>query len=299
MSAVRFCIFATTFLAFAPLVFAQIEDEDPFGDSTDTKAPTQVQSHPEASTNKSTNLNSERLYLEEPNPSEKGVDIPQSDSARRLDGTPEKVWSVLKRNIKGTWRFNEEPLDLAVERIRAAIGIPVILDEYSLNDLLATDELPKISSSLNAVTVNNVLNLILRQIDDQLTYTVKDGVILITTREYSSDNLQTKFYPVSDLVTFVDDKGKPFRDAEDLMTLIISTVQTDTWLEVGGEGRLDFFETTGIDILVVVQTEDVHEEITRLLTLLRELRNNEEYQKGPRVRRNDEHNYGDVTEGQF
>ena len=85
-------------------------------------------------------------------------------------------------------------------------------------------------------------------------------------------------------MTFVDKKGKLLREADDLIFLITTTIQPDTWDELGGEGRAAFFEATGIDILVVKQTEVIQREITRFLTLLRELRNNEEYQKGPRVR---------------
>ena len=40
----------------------------------------------------------------------------------------------------------------------------------------------------------------LRKIDPELTYTIEDEVLLITTKETATENLTTKVYPVADLV---------------------------------------------------------------------------------------------------
>ena len=58
-------------------------------------------------------------------------------------------------------------------------------------------------------------------------------------------------------------------DFESLMTLITTTIQPDTWDELGGEGRVAEFETNMS--LVVSQTQEVHEEIADLLEQLRRL----------------------------
>jgi general secretion pathway protein D len=58
-------------------------------------------------------------------------------------------------------------------------------------------------------------------------------------------------------------------DFEQLITLITTTIQPDTWDELGGEGRVAEFETNMS--LVVSQTQEVHEEIADLLEQLRRL----------------------------
>ena len=58
-------------------------------------------------------------------------------------------------------------------------------------------------------------------------------------------------------------------DFESLITLITTTIQPDTWDELGGEGRVAEFETNMS--LVVSQTQEVHEEIADLLEQLRRL----------------------------
>ncbi|MEC7695553.1 MAG: hypothetical protein VYA11_00490, partial [Planctomycetota bacterium] len=63
--------------------------------------------------------------------------------------------------------------------------------------------------------------------------------------------------------------GSGQADFESLITLITTTIQPDTWDELGGEGRVAEFETNMS--LVVSQTQEVHEEIADLLEQLRRL----------------------------
>jgi hypothetical protein len=103
----------------------------------------------------------------------------------------------------------------------------------------------------------------------QLTYVVRGGVLLITSpaRAESDEYLATGFYPVADLVPPKGDGSVDFRPLKDMLTHAIAP---KTWSGSGGRGTL--YETV-IDkrlLLVIKQTEEVHEQIGGALRSLRE-----------------------------
>ena len=63
--------------------------------------------------------------------------------------------------------------------------------------------------------------------------------------------------------------GGPQADFDSLIELITTTIEPDTWDEVGGEGSIAPFETNLS--LVITQTQEVHEKIVDLLRQLRRL----------------------------
>jgi hypothetical protein len=105
-----------------------------------------------------------------------------------------------------------------------------------------------------------------RLLDPQeLTYTLRDEVILITTPDESETMLQLGLYPVGTLVR--DGSGDPANyDFDSLMHLITSTVAPDMWDEVGGPGSINVLLPT--PVLVMSQTLEVHEKTGKLLVTL-------------------------------
>jgi len=192
-----------------------------------------------------------------------------------------ELHNMLEAKLEGTWQFEDEPLDLVMQRIERATGIPVILDTQQLDELIYTDDFPPVSATIKDVTVGDALSIILNLVDESLRYTIKNNGVLITTSD-SEFRLLTRSYNTRDLVRFVDENGQAYSDPAPLMRLITQTIQPDTWDDVGGDGRMNFWETDHIDYLMVVQTPEVQQEILDLLTSLRRTRNNEEYKKGPR-----------------
>ena len=63
--------------------------------------------------------------------------------------------------------------------------------------------------------------------------------------------------------------GAAMADFDSLINLIVSTVEPDTWDEVGGVGTIEQFDTNLS--LVIRQTEEVHEQIVDLLAQLRRM----------------------------
>jgi len=248
-------------------------EEDEVTEIPDTKAPRK--------------RNLERLFIATPGSDEITKNKPAILQSRFTegDGKADELHRIINTTkTKGVWRFKDEPLDLAVERIATAIGVPIILDEMLLSEIIDIDDYPLISATLMDITIEDVLDIILRQVDEELTYAVRNNVFFITTKEEASYSMKTRIYKVGDLVKYVDQQGKTYSDPNALGWLITVTIEPDSWDELGGEGRLGFFEATGIDVFVVSQTDNVHAEILAFLSTLRKLRNSEEYEKGPRER---------------
>jgi hypothetical protein len=92
------------------------------------------------------------------------------------------------------------------------------------------------------------------QIPD-LTYVVKNDVLLITTREEAESTLETHIYDLSKLSKDIS--------AEELVEVVPQVVVVDSWQENGtGDGTI---KPLGQQMIVVNQTHEVHEAILALL----------------------------------
>jgi hypothetical protein len=155
--------------------------------------------------------------------------------------------------------FHESPLGNVVAYLADLHGIPIKLHNKALEDAAIGPDSP-MNCSINGVSLKSGLNLLLREAD--LTYLIKNEVLLITTKEKAESELVTRTYPVGDLID--DDPNKAY---ENLIEVITSTVRPTTWDEVGGPGNIQQMPKS--KSLVVSQTLDVHEEALELLRALR------------------------------
>jgi hypothetical protein len=109
-------------------------------------------------------------------------------------------------------------------------------------------------------------------------------VILITSTEDAGSRLITRLYPVLDLVTRrtlvyeansvgtsrTGGSNLGAADYESLIDCIITTIDPDSWDDVGGPGSISHFDNAGI--LIIAQTPDVHPKIGALLDSLRRVK---------------------------
>lgn len=195
-------------------------------------------------------------------------DVPVSDLSRGLgSGESPGVRKILKALESPTeLEFIETPLQDVLDFIRDYHQIEVQLDQKALDDVGIGSDSP-ITRSLKGISLRSALRLLLRELD--LTYTIEDEVLLVTTPEEAETRLNTVIYPVSDLVvTFRDPStGETSADYDSLIDLITSTIQPTTWDEVGGPGSIGVYERGGA--LVLSQTQDVHQAIAAFLETLR------------------------------
>jgi serpin B len=119
-----------------------------------------------------------------------------------------------------------------------------------------------ISFQISGISAASALELMLYDLD--LTYAIKDNFLLILTETAQWENLNFKVYDVADLT---GDHG----DLDCLIEAITSTISPDSWMEVGGEGSIVPFGNAGMRVLVVSQTQWVHNDIEKLLADLRKV----------------------------
>lgn len=93
--------------------------------------------------------------------------------------------------------FHESPLEDVVEYLKQYHDIEIVIDNRALGDVGAGSDTP-ITKSLKGISLRSALRLTLRDLD--LTYMIRDEVLLITTPEEAENQLTTKVYPVADLV---------------------------------------------------------------------------------------------------
>ncbi|MCA9269024.1 MAG: hypothetical protein KDA41_11165, partial [Planctomycetales bacterium] len=116
------------------------------------------------------------------------------DLAKR-GGAEEKIFEALDQPT--TLEFIEAPLSDVIDYTKDLHGIEIQIDKRALEDVGIGTDTP-ITRNLKGITLRSALRLLLKDLD--LTYVIRDEVLLITTPEEAESQLVTKVYPVADLV---------------------------------------------------------------------------------------------------
>jgi hypothetical protein len=176
----------------------------------------------------------------------------------------EKIEEALREPTE--LEFLETPLQDVVDTLEDHHKIQILIDQRALDEIGIPSDTP-ITFSLTGVSLQSGLNLILRPLD--LTWTIRDEVLLITTPEEAENMLVPKVYDVDDLVTCQDESGELWADYDSLIEVITTTIEFDTWSDVGGAGSITPAPFRGAKMLVIAQTYEVHQQIDQLLDQLR------------------------------
>jgi len=184
----------------------------------------------------------------------------------------------LQQEISVNW------YDLSLQRVAQQLGerldINVLFDPVGLEEA-AVSISDRVTGNLSQGRASTLLRAALPA---NLDYIVKDGVVLITSRDGMQENLETRVYNVRDLVRLDErgvggKKGKPKprfnpwtgemisrrEDYDTLMEVLESNVNPDSWMNNGGKGTVMGFH----GMLVVAQTASTHQEIRQMLAALR------------------------------
>lgn len=113
-----------------------------------------------------------------------------------------RIESALRAPLHATGlEFAESPLEEAVNLMQEEYGIPIQIDDTALEEA-GLDSIEPVTLSLSNVSLRSALRLMLEKL--QLTYIIRNEVLLITTPEEAESELVVKVYPVADLVLPVD-----------------------------------------------------------------------------------------------
>lgn len=153
--------------------------------------------------------------------------------------------------------FVETPLDDVFDYLKDLHHIEVQFDEKALRDAEAAIDIA-VSCDLNGIQLKSALELILDEWD--LAYVVKNDVLHVTTAEKADGILQTRSYPVRDLV-LASPAADP--DFKPLIDTIRSVVAPHTWSQNGGAGTL---QTDAKNLtLVCTQSPRLQRQVAQLL----------------------------------
>jgi Flp pilus assembly secretin CpaC len=102
--------------------------------------------------------------------------------------------------------FSNTPLHKVIEDLRALHNVNIVADTAALNrDGISLDA--PLSLTVSGISLKSALNLLLKQA--QLTYVIKDQVLLVTTEDNARGKYKQVIYPVTDLVVPVDNHAPP------------------------------------------------------------------------------------------
>lgn len=170
---------------------------------------------------------------------------------------------ALDSPAKGSW--SDTTLADFVAYLEAEYQIPVRLDRKALSESDITANTPLDAAEIDGVRLRTALELALRPLE--LTWTIYDDVLLITTQSEAENLLVVKVYDVENLIGRRD--SRYYGDYQALIELITTTLAPTSWDEVGGPGAIQEYPHAGRAAIVVSQTPQVQEEIAALLSVLR------------------------------
>jgi hypothetical protein len=112
-----------------------------------------------------------------------------------MQGDAERLDQALQR--RGSIEAVEMPLRDFADRLSQQFGVPIELDVKKLEEAGVNQDAP-INKRLESIPLESILQHGLS--DVELTFAIRNHVILITTPEEAESQLTTKIYPVRDLV---------------------------------------------------------------------------------------------------
>lgn len=170
------------------------------------------------------------------------------------------IASALEKNL--SVEFDEQPLNEVVEYLRKQTGVVLLADTRAMDDVGLAYDVP-VSAKLSDMPLRSLLRHLLKEFD--LTWTVRDGVLLITTPEEAECCMETEIYNVLDLIKLRDQAAPDEYDYDSIINLITTTAEPHSWDTVGGWGSAEAFRGG----VVITQTRDVHDQIVDMLAVLR------------------------------
>lgn len=183
---------------------------------------------------------------------------PEPALTTQVPAPAETVESKLRQALlqKTRFEFVEVPLRDAVQKLAELHKLPFRVDESKLIDEGVQIEQP-VTIVVSDITLRSALHLLLEPL--QLTYNIRAESIFITTTTDAAEQLETRIYDVERLVTV---PGQSDPDYKSLTNVLTSTVNPDSWDELGGEGTLPELPPY---YLLIRQTESNHDLIEELL----------------------------------
>lgn len=174
------------------------------------------------------------------------------------------------RQVRTSITLTNAPLERSVAAISNFGRIPIHIDNRALEDVGLSTDTP-VTMQLSGASLDYMLDVMCKRLD--LTTVILGEVVIVTTPEEAESELKTLLYPVKDMVRYRPgtqtelSKRAVSGEFDHLIDAITSTVEPESWEELGGPGALAPYPYT--DCLVVSQIGDVHRKVAELLEQVR------------------------------
>jgi hypothetical protein len=166
-------------------------------------------------------------------------------------------------------RAVDEPIEDVVARLQNGRHISIQLDLRGIQEVGGSADMP-LTADLSGIRLRSALDLLLSQ--HELNWIINDDVLLITSDTKAMQHVETRVYPVVDLVLTRFEDGID-QDYDSLIELITSTIQPTAWASAGGSGEIAPFANSGV--IVVSQSRMIQDQIELLLKNLRSARDHQ------------------------
>lgn len=173
-----------------------------------------------------------------------------------------RIHKALATQLRTPLQYVDAPLSDVLAAISEEYGVQIWLDKVACDSLAISPE-TEVSIDLRQVPLRSALALMLMNPElEELTYLVKNDVLMITSADRAEAQLETRIYNVQSLVSASE------RTVDELSEVLMSTVRTDSWqLNGTGEGAAQPF---GNDLLAINQSQSVHGEVEAFLAELQQ-----------------------------
>jgi len=182
------------------------------------------------------------------------------------DSAAARIEKALRDRLKSNGLdFAETPLEQVIAVLQDDYGIPIKLDTPALDEIgLGPDE--PVSINVRDISLQSALRLMLKPLN--VTYIIRNEVLIITTPEEAESQLLTCVYDIRDIVGNPNDKT-----VRPLIDTILSCVATETWAKNGGgEAEIRMLEP---GLLVISQIQPIHDEVRDLIKTIRDMSSNQ------------------------
>lgn len=177
------------------------------------------------------------------------LDVSRNDAEKR-----KSLLSAL--NVVTSLQCDDLPLREAIRRVLAVGKVRVKFDQKAIDD----DGTVSLDDPVTHATENEPVEAILFDLLQPrgLTWIPRGDSVVITTRTEADATLETMGYDVTELVVNPT-TGKA--DVSMLMSALYSTVDPDSWVDVGGPGYIEPIAHSKSAVLIVRQTFSVHRKV--------------------------------------
>jgi hypothetical protein len=168
-------------------------------------------------------------------------------SGFRLTEEEAKLLKALNSVMKPD--FDKATFRDVIKYLQEHAHLAIAVDPNSLKEANVEYDTLITFQDANKLSVRTILRKVLGDLN--LAYILKDGIVQVVTPQIARETLTTKTYPIGDLLPVGDPRFGPAynmaRDqyfANEIMQMIVTTVEPASWAANGGRGTIFYSPTT-------------------------------------------------------